>query len=39
MDETHFPVIWRADGYRSPFIDPYVRREIGWGGAPSINGS
>jgi hypothetical protein len=34
MDETHFPVIWHHDGYRSPFIDPYVTRRIGWGGAP-----
>ncbi len=34
MDETDFPVIWRRDGYRSPFIDPYVTRQIGWGGNP-----
>ncbi|WP_064742900.1 phytanoyl-CoA dioxygenase family protein [Pseudonocardia spinosispora] len=32
MDETHFPITWREDGYRSPFIRPYVDREIGWGG-------
>jgi ectoine hydroxylase-related dioxygenase (phytanoyl-CoA dioxygenase family) len=30
MDETHFPIIWREDGYRSPFIGPYVARSIGW---------
>ncbi|WP_316195216.1 MULTISPECIES: phytanoyl-CoA dioxygenase family protein [unclassified Bradyrhizobium] len=31
MDETHFPIIWREDGYCSPFIGPYRRREISWG--------
>ena len=31
MDETHFPILWRDDGYRSPFLDPYMRQEIGWG--------
>lgn len=30
MDETHFPVLWRNDGYRSPFIEPFCDREIGW---------
>jgi phytanoyl-CoA hydroxylase len=30
MDETHFPILWRDDGYVSPFIGPYTRREIGW---------
>jgi phytanoyl-CoA hydroxylase len=35
MDESHFPITWRADGYRSPFVDPYVDRRIGWGGSPS----
>jgi phytanoyl-CoA hydroxylase len=34
MGETDFPVLWRRDGYRSPFIDPYVTRQIGWGGTP-----
>ena len=38
MDETHFPVIWHQNGYRSPFIDPYVARQIGWGGAPGSPG-
>jgi ectoine hydroxylase-related dioxygenase (phytanoyl-CoA dioxygenase family) len=32
MDETHFPIIWRDDGYRSPFIEPYCDRRIGWAG-------
>lgn len=25
MDESHFPIMWRRDGYRSPFLDAYVR--------------
>ncbi|MFT4561625.1 MAG: phytanoyl-CoA hydroxylase [Gammaproteobacteria bacterium] len=33
LDETYFPILWRNDGYRTPFLDPYSRREIGWGGA------
>ena len=32
MDESYFPILWRDDGYRSPFLDPYGRREIDWGG-------
>jgi hypothetical protein len=32
MDETHFPIIWRQDGYRSPFIEAYCRRLVGWAG-------
>ncbi len=32
MDETAFPITWRHDGYRSPFIEPYCDRRIGWGG-------
>lgn len=32
MDETHFPITWRADGYRSPWIEPYLARRIGWAG-------
>lgn len=24
MDESFFPVLWREDGYRTPFIDRYV---------------
>jgi phytanoyl-CoA hydroxylase len=39
MDESHFPITWRRDGYRSPFVDPYVNRKIGWGGSPSGEGS
>jgi hypothetical protein len=39
MDESHFPITWRRDGYRSPFVDPYVNRNIGWGGSPSGEGS
>ena len=26
MDETFFPIIWREDGYRSSFLEPYLRR-------------
>jgi len=32
MDESFFPILWRNDGYRSPYLDRYTRREIGWGG-------
>jgi hypothetical protein len=32
MDETSFPITWRHDGYRSPFIEPYCERLIGWAG-------
>lgn len=34
MDESFFPVLWREDGYRSPFLEPYVTRRISWGGNP-----
>ncbi|HEX4478488.1 MAG TPA: phytanoyl-CoA dioxygenase family protein [Polyangiaceae bacterium] len=34
MDETHFPILWRNDGYRSAFLDPYVTRTINWGESP-----
>ena len=34
MDESFFPVIWREDGYRSPFIDPYLAKSVGWAGSP-----
>ena len=30
MDEAFFPILWRDDGYRSVFIDPYVARELAW---------
>ena len=35
MDESHFPILWRDDGYRSPFIDPYSQSEIGWAEQPA----
>jgi hypothetical protein len=25
MDESYFPILWREDGYRSPFLDAYIR--------------
>jgi ectoine hydroxylase-related dioxygenase (phytanoyl-CoA dioxygenase family) len=33
MDESFFPITWRADGYRSAFLDPYLERRVGWAGA------
>lgn len=33
MDESFFPVTWRQDGYRSPFIEPFSARRITWGEA------
>jgi hypothetical protein len=33
MDESFFPILWRNDGYRSPFIAPYAARRITWGEA------
>lgn len=27
MDESYFPIMWRRDGYRSPFLDAYIRGE------------
>ncbi|MFN3461291.1 MAG: phytanoyl-CoA dioxygenase family protein [Oceanibaculum sp.] len=24
MDESYFPILWRADGYRSPWLDRYL---------------
>jgi phytanoyl-CoA hydroxylase len=35
MDESFFPIIWRADGYRSPFIAPYLNKSVGWAGNPA----
>ena len=26
MDESYFPILWRQDGYRTAFLDEYVRR-------------
>jgi hypothetical protein len=34
MDESYFPILWRDDGYRSPFIEPYTEQEIGWAEHP-----
>jgi phytanoyl-CoA hydroxylase len=34
MDESFFPITWRNDGYRSPFLDPYLAERVGWGGSP-----
>jgi hypothetical protein len=34
MDESFFPIIWRDDGYRSPFIPPYLDKSVGWAGNP-----
>ena len=30
MDESYFPVLWRADGYRTPWLDGYIRVGDGW---------
>lgn len=35
MDESFFPITWRDDGYRSPFLEAYLREEIGWAGQPA----
>jgi hypothetical protein len=24
MDESFFPVLWREDGYRTPWLDSYI---------------
>jgi ectoine hydroxylase-related dioxygenase (phytanoyl-CoA dioxygenase family) len=32
MDESFFPITWRQDGYRSPFLTDYLDRRIGWAG-------
>jgi hypothetical protein len=26
MEESFFPILWRRDGYRSPFLEDYVSR-------------
>ena len=26
MDESYFPILWRQDGYRTDFLDEYVRK-------------
>ena len=36
MDESFFPITWRRDGYRSPFIDPYLEERVGWGGVAAV---
>ena len=25
MDESYFPILWTSDGYRTPWLDAYVR--------------
>jgi len=32
MDETFFPVTWRAEGTPSAFIEPYLNAATGWAG-------
>jgi ectoine hydroxylase-related dioxygenase (phytanoyl-CoA dioxygenase family) len=32
MDEGFFPITWQEDGYRSPFVEPYVAGQVGWAG-------
>lgn len=32
MDESYFPITWRKDGYRSPFLDDYLAESMGWAG-------
>src|SRR5438034_6294334 len=27
MDESFFPILWRRDGYRTPFLEAYVKQE------------
>jgi hypothetical protein len=40
MDESFFPITWRQDGYRSPFLMDYLDRRIGWaGGSGDGNGA
>jgi phytanoyl-CoA hydroxylase len=34
MDESFFPIIWQANGYRSSFLEPYLSRSVGWAGNP-----
>lgn len=36
MDESFFPVIWRDDGYRSPFLDDYLAGKVGWAGTTRV---
>lgn len=33
IDESYFPILWREDGYRSPFLAAYTSRAIAWGGS------
>ena len=33
MDEGFFPVLWREDGYRSPYLDRYAAGDLAWSGA------
>lgn len=34
MDESFFPITWREDGYRSPFLDTYLAGNGGWAPGP-----
>lgn len=27
MDESYFPILWQRDGYRTPFLDAFIRGE------------
>ena len=27
LDENYFPILWRADGYRTPQLDAYLERD------------
>ncbi|HZT19383.1 MAG TPA: hypothetical protein VFA23_08255, partial [Dongiaceae bacterium] len=32
MDESFFPILWRRDGYRTPFLEDHIRRGSAAGG-------
>ncbi len=32
MNESYFPIMWREDGYRSPFLSDYLADRTGWAG-------
>ncbi|AQA01730.1 hypothetical protein BVC93_03980 [Mycobacterium sp. MS1601] len=32
MDESFFPITWREDGYRSPFLADFLAERCGWAG-------
>jgi len=37
MDESFFPITWQQDGYRSPFLEPYLDRRVGWAGSDGVD--